>query len=105
MLRHIVMWQLRDEADGQSRAANALAVQQALMSLRSKIAEIADLEVGLNINGSERAWDIVLVSTFESQEALDAYSAHPAHQEVVRLIRSVSAETRVVDFVTDDPEF
>ena len=105
MLRHIVMWKLQAEAGGQSKAANAQAVQRALMSLRSKIAEIADLEVGLNINGGERAWDIVLVSTFKDQEALDVYSAHPAHQEAVRLIRSVSAETRVVDYVTDDPQF
>ena len=98
------MWKLQAEANGQSKAANAVQVQQALMSLPEKIPEIAGLEVGLNINGSERAWDIVLVSTFESQEALQAYSAHPAHHDVVRLIRSVSAETRVVDYVTDDPQ-
>ena len=97
------MWKLQSEAGGQPREANAQAVQQALMSLPGKIDVIADYEVGLNISGSERAWDVVLVSTFKDQQALDAYSAHPDHQEAVRFIRTVSAETRVVDYLTDDP--
>ena len=103
MIRHIVMWKLQDQAAGQSKEANGQAVRQALMALPAKIDEIAGFEVGLNINGSERAGDVVLVSTFKDQEALKTYSAHPDHQEVVRFIRTVSAETRVVDYVTDDP--
>ena len=98
MIRHIVMWKLQAEAGGQTKEANAQAVQKALMALPDQISAIADFEAGVNINGSDRAWDVVLVSTFNSQADLETYSAHPAHQAVVTFIRSVSAETRVVDY-------
>ena len=98
MIRHVVMWKLQAEAGGQSKDANAQAVRAALMALPGKIPQIAELDVGINISTSERAWDVVLVSSFNSQTDLETYSAHPAHQEMVKLIRAVSAETRVVDY-------
>lgn len=42
--------------------------------------------------------DIVLCSEFDSREDLNTYSAHPAHQEVVAFIRSITSEARVMDY-------
>ena len=103
MIRHIVMWRLKEEAGGQPKAANALAMQGWLEELPAQIPEINALEVGLNVNPSERAWDVVLVTSFEDEAGLAAYSSHPIHQAVVNSIRAVTAEARVVDFVAAEP--
>ena len=100
MLRHIVMWRLDDAEDAQPMAARGAAIKERLESLPALIPEIKSFEVGLNINPTGRAWDIVLVSTFESREDLSIYSNHPEHQEVVQTIRALGAEAVVVDYLT-----
>ncbi|UCH11692.1 MAG: Dabb family protein [Fidelibacterota bacterium] len=68
------------------------------MSLPQAIPQIRHFEIGFNVNPSERAMDIVLCSEFDSREDLNTYSAHPAHQEVVAFIRSITSEARVMDY-------
>ncbi len=102
MIRHIVMWRLEEEAGGQPKEANARSMKSWLEGLPAQIPQIRSLEVGLNISSSERAWDVVLVSSFETEADLAAYSSHPQHQAVVALIRAVTAEVRVVDYVAGD---
>ena len=103
MIKHVVMWRLKDEAGGGSREASARAVQGWLEELPARIPQIRSFEVGLNINPSERAWDVVLVSSFEDEADLATYSSHPRHQAVVASIRAVTAEVRVVDYVAGNP--
>ena len=98
MLKHVVMWKLKDNAAGNSKAENAREMKRRLETLAQAIPEIRRLEVGLNIKDSDRAMDVVLYSEFESLETLAAYSGHPAHQEVVTFVREIAAETRVVDY-------
>ena len=98
MIKHIVMWRLADEAGGATKAENARALQARLMALPGEIPEIQQFEVGLDINGSERASDIVLVSSFATREDLAAYAGHPRHREVVDFVRGFSTEVRVVDY-------
>ena len=53
----------------------------------------------MDFNQSERAFDLSLYSTFDSKEDLQAYAVHPAHMEVVALIKSVTSESKVVDYI------
>ncbi len=98
MIKHIVMWRLKEEAAGQTKADNARAIKTRLEALPQAIPEIRSLEVGLNTKDSERAMDVVLYSEFDSPEALAVYSRHPTHQEVVAFVREIAAESRVVDY-------
>ncbi len=41
MLKHVVMWKLKDEAEGADRATNARRVKAALESLRGRIPGLA----------------------------------------------------------------
>ena len=63
------------------------------------IDEIITFQVGTDILHLERSFDTGLVSTFADQAALDAYTVHPAHQEVVAIGRQISAQVVSVDFV------
>jgi hypothetical protein len=97
MLTHIVMWRLKDSPD---RAAHAQRIKSMLDALPAQIPQIRSLEVGINTVDDPQAADLVLVSTFNCADCLAAYVAHPAHQQVVAIVRTVVAERRVVDYLT-----
>ena len=99
MIRHIVMWRMKPGGDGSSKEERAQEMKTRLEALPPQIPVVRRLEVGVNISPSERASDVVLSVEFDSLEELAAYSAHPAHQEVVTFIRGIAGETRVVDYL------
>ena len=92
------MWKLEDEADGMSKSENITRIESALNSLPSVIEEISSLELGVNFNPTEAAYDLVLITTHNDQDALDAYNNHPSHQDAAKLIGKLVADRKVVDF-------
>jgi len=98
MIKHVVMWKLKDEAEGNTKSVNKQKVVDKLHSLVDRIPEIASLETGGNFNPSEAAFDLVLITTHISREALAGYIDHPAHKEAAGFIGKVVADRRVVDF-------
>jgi hypothetical protein len=95
MLVHIVMFQFKEE----NKEANLVKVKGMLEALPSKIDTLRSMEVGIDVSRSERSFDLVLVSTFDDQAGLDVYAPHPAHQEVVSVIKEVTSLSKVVDYV------
>lgn len=93
MVRHIVMWKLRDKAD-------APMLRQQLEAMRGRIPGLLHIQAGIDFLASEQSADLVLVADLESREALDAYQAHPVHQAVVPLIRAAVVSRTVVDYET-----
>ena len=89
MVKHVVVWRLQESADGHSRAENAERVRARLMALTATIPQIRRLEVGINYNTSDAAWDVALCSEFDTRADLDAYAVHPDHVAVARFIQSV----------------
>jgi hypothetical protein len=98
MLRHIVMWRLKDEYEGMDKNGIAHRMKERLEALQETVPQLGELEVGIDINGSENAADVVLYSSFADKDALDAYQKHPSHQEVVAFVKEVVTERRVVDY-------
>ena len=94
MIVHIVMFKFKEE----NKSQNLKIVEQKLNELVGKIDELKSIEVGIDFNGSERAFDLSLYSTFNSKEDLASYAIHPAHLEVVSLIKEVTQESKVVDY-------
>jgi hypothetical protein len=98
MVKHIVFWKLKDEANGMSKAENAAAIKQKLEDLNGKIEGCIKLEVGFDFLHSAESADVVLYSEFESKEALDFYANHPLHKAVMPFIAEARSERRVVDY-------
>ncbi len=94
MVVHIVMFKFKDE----NKDENLLVVKSRLEELSSKIPMLGKIEVGIDFNQSERAFDLSLYSTFATKDDLKAYAIHPAHLEVVDLIKKVTEESKVVDY-------
>lgn len=96
MIRHIVMWRMASSEDKEKRARD---IKENLEALKDKIDVIADIEVGLNFEGSENASDVVLVSTFKTKADLDEYQSHPEHKAVgAKYVRPYVSERRVCDY-------
>ena len=100
MLKHVVMWKLKDFAEGASRQENARKMKSELEGLKRKIGEIQSIEVGININDSADSYDAVLYSEFDGREGLNAYLNHPAHLKAADFIGKVRLERKVVDYET-----
>jgi hypothetical protein len=91
MITHIVMMKLKDPADAPDVAAR-------LRALPAQIPEIRSYEVGIDELQGPRAWNVALVSRFDSFATLQSYIQHPAHQEVVAHLDQVCESRASVDF-------
>lgn len=99
MINHVVMWRLLDMAEGRSKQENSEIMKEKLLALENKIPQIKYIEVGLNINPTDAAYDIVLITHFHNEEDLNIYANHPEHVKVGEFIGKVRSERVVVDYV------
>lgn len=97
MLTHIVCWKYKPEITPEKRAEHVAK----LKSLPNIIEEIISFNVGTDILHLERSFDTGLTSTFADKAALDVYTVHPAHQEVVAMGKEISAQVVSVDFLSE----
>ena len=93
MVKHIVFFKLPDNSE-----ANKQAVKDRIMSMQGKLDFVKHLEVGLNFSPEERAFDVALISDFETKEDLQTYATLPIHVEVVNFITSLNSVSKVVDY-------
>ncbi|MCC6544451.1 MAG: Dabb family protein [Nitrospirae bacterium] len=98
MIKHIVMFRLKESALGKGKEDNLQELKTLLESLSKKIPVVKCLEVGINIGASASASDIALYSEFDDMQALEAYRIHPEHVKVVEFIEKICSERRVADF-------
>ncbi len=96
MIKHIVFWKLKDEALDNSKQQNLKLMKEKLESLKGKIDGLLEVEVGTNYN--PKGYDICLVCTLSSKEALDLYQIHPEQVKVKDFVVSVTNDRAVVDY-------
>ncbi len=99
MIKHIVIWKLKDIAAGNDKATNARIAKEKLEALQGKIPGLIKIEVGIDFLRSENSGDIMLYSELESKEALAVYQEHPLHKEVGTFIREVVCGRTSADYV------
>jgi len=98
MFKHVVMWELMEKAEGQTKEENARELKRRLEALPNVISEIKQYEIGINAGQSSAAMDVVLISGFDTVEDFETYRQHPAHREVVDFIGAIRSMARVVDY-------
>lgn len=81
MVRHIVLWKLTDTLDAQEKATVIQSIQKGLEGLLGTIPGLTAIRVLTDALPGATA-DLMLETSFESEEALRAYSVHPAHLAV-----------------------
>lgn len=93
MVKHIVFFKLKDKTP-----ELAEELRKRLLSLQEAIPFIREIEVGINFKESDRAYDVALITVFDSEEDLQRYATHPYHLEVIKYIKTITSDTKVVDF-------
>ncbi len=97
MIKHIVMFRIKAPSEDEKRGSVAL-LKKKLEKLPALIPEIKSFEAGANISTSLNSFDLVLISEFRDNKELEIYRKHPEHQMIVDFIKTIKAETVVVDF-------
>ncbi len=77
MIRHVVLYMIKDEYKKKIPALVA-----AFYGMKGKIPGLVDVEAGGDELGSERSYNLALITSFESWDAYKAYLTHPAHLPV-----------------------
>lgn len=95
MLKHVVIWQLRDPAQA---VAHVARVKDALESLRGRIPGLLAIEVGADVGLDRDHADVILYSEFADRAALAVYQEHPAHLAVKAVVGALVTGRRVVDW-------
>ena len=81
MVKHIILWQLKDELSAEKKAEVKKGIKEGLEGLSGKIEGLLDIKVQIEGLTSSNA-DVMLDSSFTDEEALKGYAVHPAHVAV-----------------------
>ena len=73
MVKHIILWQLKDEYSDAEKADIKAGIKAGLEGLAGQIPGLVEVHVNINGLPSSNA-DLMLDTTFESAEALKGYS-------------------------------
>ena len=91
MIRHIVMWKFRPGTETEQ-----MQFLEGLRGLQGVIPQLLKSEVA--VNRGQGNYDAVLVSEFESLEALELYKNDPRHKAVSALCKSIREDRAAVDY-------
>lgn len=81
MVKHIILWKINEEKSSEEKAEIKKGVKTGLEGLKGKIPGLIDIHVVTEGFATSNA-DIMLDSSFESEEALKGYAVHPEHVKV-----------------------
>jgi hypothetical protein len=99
MIKHIVMWTIREGETTRIKYERMAEVKARLVALKDKIREICSLEVNFNSpSASGDNYDVVLIAEFNSWADLEAYQKHPDHIEVAEYLKNVRQNKAAIDF-------
>lgn len=81
MVKHIILWRLKEEYSGEEIKKIKAEIKQGLEGLVGKVPGLKEVTVYTEGMSSSNM-DLMLDTTLESPEALKCYASHPAHVEV-----------------------
>lgn len=99
MIRHVVMFKFKEEAEGRPKAENVRLTADMLNALQGVVPTLKASSV---YTGSPLAdgsnFDLLLVSDFDSFEDLNAYIVHPRHKAVGEFMKPLRESRACVDY-------
>ena len=91
MVKHVILWQLKEEYDEAQKAQIKQGIKKGLEDLQGKIPGLLEIKVYTEPLRTANC-DLMLDSKFENEAALNGYAVHPDHVE--------GATTKVRPFVS-----
>lgn len=98
MVKHVILWNIKHEYQGDELAKVKLGIKNGLEGLAGKIPGMIDIKVNINPLPSSNC-DVMLDSSFESADALKGYAVHPEHVAVAdSLVRPYTSSRTCMDY-------
>ena len=84
MVKHIILWKLKDDLSVEEKAAVKAGAKEDLESLHGKIPGLISIKVLIEGLESSNA-DMMLDASFQDEKSLQGYSKHPEHVAVANI--------------------
>ncbi len=102
MIKHLVWWTLKDEAEGNTAIENARIMKEKLERQKGLVPSLKNMEVSTHFLASTTEHvQILMQTTHEDIAGLKAYAEDPEHKSCVEFIRKVVATRKAIDFVVE----
>ena len=98
MLKHTVLWKLKDNALSNTKTENAQILKEKLLDLKDLINEIRQIEVGINVIDTPSSYDFILNVIFDNKEDLNSYIINEHHQKVASFVKEVTNDRVCIDY-------
>lgn len=100
MVRHVILWQLKDELTADEKVIVKKGIKEGLEGLSGRIPGLISIKVETEPLASSNA-EVMLDSVFESEEALKGYSVHPEHVKVAdEKVRPYTKTRTCMDYIS-----
>ncbi|MBQ6475336.1 MAG: Dabb family protein [Clostridia bacterium] len=93
MIRHIVMFKIKDEFKDEIPQ-----LVENFYGMKGKIEGMLDLEAGQDVLHSGRSYDLALITVFDSMASFEAYQTHPVHMPVRARMHEVRSASVACDY-------
>lgn len=99
MVKHIILWTLNPELSDEQKEEVKKGIKAGLESLKGVVPGLIDVKVNVDGRLASSNCDVMLDCTLESEEALKAYAAHPAHVKIADTkVRPYTVQRTCLDF-------
>lgn len=100
MVRHVILWKLKEELTGAEKAEIKAGIKAGLEGLVGQVPGLMAVKVYTDALPSSAGADLMLDCTLVDEAALQGYAVHPAHVAVAdSKVRPYTAVRTCLDFV------
>ena len=98
MVKHVIIWTLKDEYNAEEKQAIKQGIKEGLEGLAGRIPGLIDIKVIIDGLASSNT-DLILDSTFADSASLAGYAVHPDHVAVANgKVRPYTAQRSCFDY-------
>lgn len=99
MVKHVILWTLKEELSGEERASVKEGIREGLEGLKGRIPGLTEIRVYTEgLPGSTA--DLMLDSSFVDEASLRGYAVHPEHVSVAEnKVRPYTASRVCLDYI------
>ena len=99
MIKHIVMFKLKEEANGKTAKENLEEALELLKNFEQEIPSLVHFEARTNSpKAAESNYELALVCDFNDMQGLDEYQVHPVHKNFGAYITQVRESRACIDY-------
>ena len=103
MVKHIILWKLRDDLTEEEKERVKQDIKAGLEGLAGRIPGLLSIVVNVDGRLESSNADVILDSSFTDEAALKAYAVHPEHVAVADgKVRPYTCLRTCLDYITND---